>query len=92
MFPFHPQNITNFGCFVALDGFRKKSEGLVHISQLRREGRVNRVEEVVNRGQAVKVKVSEEGRRLGKRRDISKQGGKTRKTHTGDNESLCPLW
>ena len=51
------QNVTNFGCFVALDGFRKKQEGLVHISQLRREGRVNRVEEVVNRGQAVKVKV-----------------------------------
>ena len=68
---------------MALDGFRKKSEGLVHISQLRREGRVNRVEEVVNRGQAVKVKVSEEGRRLGffPWRDISKQGGKT---HIGE--------
>jgi len=51
------QNCTNFGCFVALDGFRKKAEGLVHISQLRREGRVNKVEEVVSRGQAVKVKV-----------------------------------
>ena len=54
--------MTNFGCFVALDGFRKKTEGLVHISQLRREGRVNRVEEVVARGQAVKVKVSESGK------------------------------
>ena len=32
-------------------------EGLVHISQLRREGRVKSVEEVVLRGQAVKVKV-----------------------------------
>jgi ATP-dependent RNA helicase DHX8/PRP22 len=32
-------------------------EGLVHISQLRREGRVKNVEEVVLRGQAVKVKV-----------------------------------
>ena len=57
----HLQNCTNFGCFVALDGFRKKAEGLVHISQLRREGRVNKVEEVVSRGQAVKVKVSKEG-------------------------------
>ena len=34
------QNITNFGCFVALEGFKKKAEGLVHISQLKREGRV----------------------------------------------------
>jgi len=51
------QNITNFGCFVALEGFRKKVEGLVHISQLRREGRVNSVEEVVSRGDKVWVKV-----------------------------------
>ena len=51
------QNITGFGCFVALEGFRRKVEGLVHISQLRREGRVNSVEEVVSRGQRVKIKV-----------------------------------
>lgn len=51
------QNITGFGCFVALEGFRRKVEGLVHISQLRREGRVNNVEEVVTRGQRVKVKI-----------------------------------
>ena len=34
-------NITGFGCFVALEGFRRKVEGLVHISQLRKEGRVS---------------------------------------------------
>jgi len=52
------QNITNFGCFVSLEGFgRKKMEGLVHISQLRREGRVKAVEEVVLKNQTVKVKV-----------------------------------
>jgi ATP-dependent RNA helicase DHX8/PRP22 len=51
------QNITNFGCFVALEGFRKKVEGLVHISQLKREGRVNNVEEVVSKGDKVFVKV-----------------------------------
>jgi len=50
------QNITGFGCFVALEGFRRKCEGLVHISQLRKEGRVNSVEEVVSRGQRVKVR------------------------------------
>lgn len=36
---------------------RKREEGLCHISQLRREGRVNQVSEVVVRGQQVKVKV-----------------------------------
>lgn len=46
-----------FGCFVQLEGLRKRWEGLVHISQLRREGRVNDVSDVVNRGQKVKVKV-----------------------------------
>merc|ERR1719319_467306 len=52
------QNITNFGCFVSLEGFKKKKvEGLVHISQLKREGRVKNVEEVVSRNQQVKVKV-----------------------------------
>ena len=50
-------NITGFGAFVALEGFRRKVEGLVHISQLRREGRVNSVEEVVKRNQMVKVKI-----------------------------------
>ncbi|OTF76478.1 ATP-dependent RNA helicase DHX8-like protein, partial [Euroglyphus maynei] len=50
-------NIMQFGCFVQLEGLRKRWEGLVHISQLRREGRVNDVNEVVNRGQHVKVKV-----------------------------------
>jgi len=59
------QNITNFGCFVQLLGFRRKVEGLVHISQLRREGRVTSVEEVVARGDTVKVKV------------LSTSGGKT---------------
>ena len=46
-----------FGCFVQLEGVRGKHEGLVHISQLRQEGRVREVGEVVKRGQRVKVKV-----------------------------------
>ena len=50
-------NITNFGCFVSLQNFKSKTEGLVHISQLSREGRVNSVEEVVKRNQEVFVKV-----------------------------------
>jgi len=51
------QNITTFGCFVSLNDFKKKTEGLVHISQLRREGRVNKVEDVVSKNQQVKVKI-----------------------------------
>ncbi|XP_022645793.1 ATP-dependent RNA helicase DHX8-like isoform X1 [Varroa jacobsoni] len=50
-------SIMKFGCFVSLDGVRGKCEGLVHISQLRKEGRVTEVTEVVQRGQPVKVKV-----------------------------------
>ena len=50
-------NIAAFGCFVQMEGLRRKVEGLVHISQLRREGRVNSVAEVVDKGDKVHVKV-----------------------------------
>lgn len=50
-------NIVPFGCFVQLEGLRRRWEGLVHISQLRAEGRVTNVSEVVSRGNKVKVKV-----------------------------------
>lgn len=50
-------NIVPFGCFVQLMGLKKRIEGLVHISQLRSEGRVTDVTEVVSRGSNVKVKV-----------------------------------
>lgn len=43
-----------FLCFIS---FRKRWEGLVHISELRREGRVANVADVVSKGQRVKVKV-----------------------------------
>ena len=46
-----------FGCFVQLEGVRGKHKGLVHLSQLRREGRVKEVTDVVHRDQRVKVKV-----------------------------------
>lgn len=50
-------SIVAFGCFIQLEGLRKRWEGLCHISQLRREGRVNQVSEVITRGQQAKVKV-----------------------------------
>ena len=50
-------SLMQFGCFVQLEGVRGRHEGLVHISQLRREGRIKEVSEAVKRGQRVKVKV-----------------------------------
>uniref|UniRef100_T1HWH8 RNA helicase n=1 Tax=Rhodnius prolixus TaxID=13249 RepID=T1HWH8_RHOPR len=50
-------NIVSFGCFVQLEGLKRRFEGLVHISQLRREGRVTTVSDVVSRGLKVMVKV-----------------------------------
>eukprot|EP01135_Chromosphaera_perkinsii_P000731 Nk52_evm19s151 gene=Nk52_evmTU19s151 len=50
-------SLKDFGCFVQLRGVKGRCEGLVHISQLRKEGRVTNASEVVSRGQAVKVKV-----------------------------------
>jgi len=52
-------SITTFGAFVALDGYDNK-QGLVHISQLSREGRVETVEEVLSQDQKVKIKVLNE--------------------------------
>ena len=50
-------SLVAFGCFVQLEGLRKRWEGLCHISQLRREGRVNQVSDVMTKGQQVKAKV-----------------------------------
>ncbi|XP_047527700.1 ATP-dependent RNA helicase DHX8 [Vanessa atalanta] len=50
-------NIVPFGCFIQMEGLRKRWEGLVHISQLRAEGRVTNVSDVVSRGDKVKIKV-----------------------------------
>ncbi|XP_063696114.1 ATP-dependent RNA helicase DHX8 [Culicoides brevitarsis] len=49
-------NIVAFGAFVQIFGLRKRWEGLVHISQLRGEGRVANVSDVVSKGDSVKVK------------------------------------
>lgn len=42
-----------------MEGLRKRWEGLVHISQLRSEGRVTNVSDVVSRGDKVKVCIAE---------------------------------
>jgi ATP-dependent RNA helicase DHX8/PRP22 len=54
--------IKDFGAFVALEGVRsvegRRTDGLVHVSALHPGGRVNHPNDIVERGQAVKVKVT----------------------------------
>uniref|UniRef100_A0A5K3FG93 RNA helicase n=1 Tax=Mesocestoides corti TaxID=53468 RepID=A0A5K3FG93_MESCO len=50
-------SILAFGAIVQLEGLQKRWEGLVHVSHLRREGRVTSVSDVVQRHQKVFVKV-----------------------------------
>lgn len=57
IYPGRVANIVPFGCFVQLENLRRRWEGLVHISQLRAEGRVTNVSDVVARGNKVLVKV-----------------------------------
>lgn len=49
-------NILDFGCFVELESFSKKKEGLVHIAQVQ-QGMVRDLKQIIKRGQRVKVKV-----------------------------------
>lgn len=49
-------NILDFGCFVELEDFPTKKEGLVHVAQIQ-NGMVKDVKSAVKRGQRVKVKV-----------------------------------
>ena len=52
------RNITHFGAFVRLINVRnRRGDGLVHISQLKRNERVSNPNDVVQRGMRVKVKV-----------------------------------
>jgi polyribonucleotide nucleotidyltransferase len=68
------KNVTTFGAFVEiLPGL----EGLCHISELA-EGRVEKTEDVVNRGDIVRVKllaIDEKGRlRLSRRAALAEEG------------------
>ncbi|UJR38210.1 hypothetical protein I4U23_030883 [Adineta vaga] len=49
-------SIMRWGCFVRLNQFRVRTEGLVHISNIHKD-RIADVSDVVKRNQAVKVKV-----------------------------------
>ncbi|KAF8565662.1 hypothetical protein P879_09250 [Paragonimus westermani] len=87
-------NILAFGAVVQLDGLRKRWEGLVHISQLRREGRVVNVSDVVQRMQKVYVKViSFTGSRTGlSMREVNQETGEDlNPRESGDKSSSDEL-
>lgn len=71
-------NIVSFGCFVQIEGLKRRWEGLVHISQLRREGRVTSASDVVSRGMKVMVKVlSVAGQKVSlSMKDVDQETGK----------------
>ena len=48
--------VHDYGCFVSLEGFKGRKEGLVHISNMK-DTRVINAFEVVKKNQKVKVKV-----------------------------------
>ncbi|KAF3931597.1 hypothetical protein ABW19_dt0210007 [Dactylella cylindrospora] len=58
--------VKDFGAFVNLRGVKGKVDGLVHISAIQNQGRVNHPSDLLSRGQPVKVKVvTLEGNRIG---------------------------
>ncbi|KAI9016044.1 P-loop containing nucleoside triphosphate hydrolase protein [Hyaloraphidium curvatum] len=59
-------SIKDFGCFVSLEGLRRRAEGMVHISNISGVGRVVHPSDWVKRGQKVWVKVmTVAGNRIG---------------------------
>lgn len=76
-------NIMDFGAFVRLEGVKGRVEGLVHISQIRKEGRIKDTKEVLSRYQKVKVKViSSAGKKISlSMKDVDQDTG----------EDLCPI-
>ena len=70
-------SLMQFGCFVQIKGLKKPWEGLVHISNLRKEGRVSLVSDVVSRHQKVKVTcISFTGTKVGlSMKDVDQKSG-----------------
>ena len=86
------KNVTDFGCFVELQGFPSRVEGLVHTSNISATRRGS-AKDLVSRGDQVWVKViSISGQRIGlSMRDVDQQTGRDlfpdRSAATGANAS-----
>ena len=58
--------VKDFGVFVNLQGIRGKVDGLVHISAMQEDTRVNHPSDLVSRNQSIRVKVTSiDGTRIG---------------------------
>ena len=86
--------LMDFGAFVELEGFARgeRIEGLVHVSRLANHGMVKKAEDVVSRGQKVKVKVLMMG--TGKltlsMRDVDQKTGKDLMPRAADGSLAVP--
>lgn len=81
LFKIYDGRVTNtkeFGAFVALEGVRGRREGLVHVSAITNTGRITHPNDVLKRGQRVKVKVASiAGSRIGlNMRDVDQNSGR----------------
>lgn len=76
-------SIRDFGAFVQLEGIRKRCEGMVHISNLARNQRVNHPSDMLQRNQRVKVKVmTVAGTRIGlSMKDVDQDTGEDLSPH-----------
>lgn len=60
MYKIYPGKVTgikDFGAFVSLEGIQGRHEGMVHISSIQSNARVNHPSDLLSRGQSVLVKV-----------------------------------
>ncbi|KAJ1895108.1 DEAH-box ATP-dependent RNA helicase prp22 [Kickxella alabastrina] len=76
-------NLKDFGAFVGLEGVRGRVEGMVHVSAIQKNVRVENPREVLERGQSVKVKVlSIVGSKLGlSMKDVDQATGEDLSPH-----------
>ena len=70
--------LKDFGAFVNLKGVKGKVDGLVHVSAMQEGARVNHPEDLLSRGQDVKVKVVKiEGNRIGlSMKEVDQESGR----------------
>lgn len=70
--------IKDFGAFVALDGIAGRREGLLHVSSITSSRRIGNPNEVLRRGQEVKVKLASiSGTRIGlNMKDVDQHSGR----------------
>jgi ATP-dependent RNA helicase DHX8/PRP22 len=84
--------IKEFGAFVTLEGLTRKMDGLVHVSALASGKRVSHPNDIVSRGQKVKVKViAITGTRISlSMKDVNQETGQDLAPHLKNDEFRNP--